>query len=72
MKINFILVKPEGDKFRRMNDNIYVTTDSLKAAKKAFRSNKHLERIYVCNLETKIVHSFLTSSFFKDKRKTWK
>jgi len=68
--INFILVKPDGDKFRKVdNTKIYKAKDSLKAAKKAFRDNKHLERVYVYNEETKTVHTYLTELFFKDRKR---
>ena len=69
--VNFILVKPEDGKFRSTG-KIYKAVNALKAAKKAFRDNKHIERVYVYNEEEKTVHSFLTSSFFKDKRQPWR
>jgi len=65
--IHFILVEPVDDKFKSL-DKVYKAKDALKAAKKAYRANKHLEIVYLYDKDNKTVHKFNTETFFTKKK----
>ena len=57
----------EGNKFQR-TDKEYRARDPLAAAKKAFRSNKHMNPIYILDNDTTQVFVYDTSTFFTVKK----
>ena len=46
----------------------YKAKTALQAAKKGYRDNKNIEKIYVYDSKAKTVHGFDTSSFFTVKK----
>ncbi len=67
-EIHFILVEKQLDGQFKSLGKIYKAKTALQAAKKGYRDNKNIEKIYVYDPNAKTVHGFDTSSFFTVKK----
>jgi len=66
--LKFLLVEPVENGFKAIPDKIFKAKTPLKAAKKAYRDDKSLEKIYLYQEREKKVYVFDTSSFFTVKK----
>ena len=60
--LRFMLLFEENGEYRN-SGQIFKAKTPLKAAHKAYRGNKSLIRVYVCEEGSKTVHSFATDQF---------
>ena len=67
-EIHFILVEKKLDGQFKSLGKTYKAKTALQAAKKGYRDNKNIEKIYVYDSKAKTVHGFDTSSFFTVKK----
>ena len=67
-EIHFILVEKQLDGQFKSLGKTYKAKRALQAAKKGYRDNKNIEKIYVYDSKAKTVHGFDTSSFFTVKK----
>ncbi len=63
----FILLEEEEGQYRNSGQEFLAKT-ALKAARKAYRANKNLLRVFVYDIKNETVHSFGTEQFFKKKK----
>ncbi len=63
----FILLEEEEGQYRHSGQEFLAKT-ALKAARKAYRANKNLLRVFIYDIKNETVHSFGTEQFFKKKK----
>ncbi len=63
----FYLLFEENGQYR-LSGQEFVSKTALKAARKAYRANKNLLRVFIYDVEKKTVHSYGTEQFLKKKK----